>query len=412
MTEKAHATWSASATARNWQCPGALALSQGLPDEESIHAATGTAVHQIAEYSLRDDKEPSEFLGMAVQTKKFTIEIGDDEVNSATTYVDYVRQRLTDAGSDAGLWIEQQFSFASLEPPFDSGGTGDAVIHSVERKNLEIIDLKNGMGVVEVEGNKQGRSYGLGALLKFAHLDVETITVTIVQPRAAHKDGRIRSETFHVAELIEWTAELLQAMALSRQAMDEFEAAGSNTVLLEEWAEKWLRPGACKFCRVEGSCPALRKQALAAAAVWTDDLDQPRIGNAALDTSPEAVNRDLLMIPMLENWIKARRALAHDMAEKGVEFTDFMLVETLGHRKWAADEAKVAHDLVKVCGIDEDKIYDRKLKSPAGIDKILGKRKTLTENMWTKPITGKTLAERSKTTSPAAKSKAELFLDK
>ena len=48
-----HSTWSASATARNVQCPGALTLGRGVPEKSSIHADTGTAVHQIAEKCLR-----------------------------------------------------------------------------------------------------------------------------------------------------------------------------------------------------------------------------------------------------------------------------------------------------------------------------------------------------------------------
>jgi len=408
--DKAHATWSASATARNWQCPGALALGQDATDEESIHAATGTAVHYIAEQSLRRGVEPSSFLGEKIKTKSFTIEIGDDEVNSAVVYVDYVQGLVL---SKATLQIEQRFGLADLKPPFDAGGTADAVLHWPSRKTMEVVDLKNGMGTVDVNDNKQLRTYALGAMLANPTLDVDTITVTIVQPRAAHKDGRIRSETFHVSELIEWTADLLAAMGRSKQAMDEFEAAGGNTVLLDEWCDKWLRPGACKFCPVEGSCPALKKQALAVAATWMDDMDQPRIGNAALDTSPEAVNRDLLMIPMLENWIKARRALAHDMAEKGVAFEDFTLVETHGHRKWGTEDVgKLEADLVNVAGLNHADLYTKKIKSPAQIEKLLGKRKGVIKSMWLIPTTGKTLAEKARTTSPAAPSKAELFLDK
>jgi hypothetical protein len=79
---------------------------------------------------------------------------------------------------------------------------------------LEVVDLKGGRGVVvEVKGNPQLRTYALGAMLANPGIDVSHVQVTIVQPRAPHKDGRIRSERFHVADLVEWTAELMAAMA-------------------------------------------------------------------------------------------------------------------------------------------------------------------------------------------------------
>lgn len=417
--DKAHATWSASATARNVHCPGALALSASAPEgRETIHSATGTAVHWIAEQCLRSGVDPEIFKGDKVKTKEREIEIGDDEVNSAEMYVEYVRGRAYRSEGepllqdDKLVQIEQKFSLADLNPPFDAGGTGDTVLYMPEARRLEIVDLKNGMGVVDAKENPQLRTYALGAMLANPDLDVDTITVTIVQPRAAHKEGRIRSETFAVAELIEWTAELMASMRKSKQAMDELAAIGTNTVLMDEWVAKWLKPGKCTFCPVEGSCPALKRDALSVAKLWLDDMDVPHIGNSALDTSPEAVNRDLNMIPLLETWIKARRAFAHDLAEKGVEFADHVLAETFGHRKWAADETKVIADLKTVCGLAEDKIFDRKLKSPAAIEKVLGKKKDLTKNMWLKPVTGKALTARATATGPAAKSNAELFLEK
>ena len=41
--ERSHAQWSASGTARNWTCSGALALATlAGPERESEHAARGT----------------------------------------------------------------------------------------------------------------------------------------------------------------------------------------------------------------------------------------------------------------------------------------------------------------------------------------------------------------------------------
>lgn len=410
--DRSHSTWAASATARNWNCAGALTLAQfAPPQKESIHSARGTACHQIAEKCLRTGVDASSFLETVEKTKEHDIEIDEELVNSAQEYVDYVAD-VSVCGIHP-LWIEQKFDLSPLGTPFDAGGTADAVIYNPDEKLLEIVDLKNGMGVVDVNENPQLRTYGLGALLKHQGLDVERIRVTIVQPRAPHKDGRIRSETFHVADLVEWTADLLAAMRRSKQAMDEFEAAKGNTVVLDEWNAKWLKPGKCTFCPVEGSCPALKRDALSVAKVWFDDMGDARLGNEALDTSPEALARDLDMIPMLEDWIKARRAFAHSQAETGVEIPGWQLADKIGNRKWGLPDASIVAALQNEAGMAVDDIYaEPKLKSPAQLEKVLGaKRKALIEPFVVREITGTNLVSTSKTSRPPAKSTAAKYFE-
>jgi hypothetical protein len=444
---RAHATWSASATARNLHCPGALALSRFAPEQkESIHAARGTACHQISEKCLAKGLEPSVFLGATEHTKEHAIVIDEELVTSAEMYVEYCR------GIMAGFsewWLEERFSLHSLNPPFDAGGTGDFVSYDAENRTLEIVDLKNGMGVVDVNENPQLRTYALGALLAHPKLKVDTVTVTIVQPRAPHRDGQIRSETFHVADLVEWTSDLLDAMYRSKQAEDEFDEAGGNSVLLDDWAQNWLRPGKCTFCPAEGACPTNRRSALNVAKVWFEpDTGEAKIGNAALDQSPEALGRDLDLIPMLEDWIKARRALAHSLVEQGTNIPTadgqrYYLADKIGNRKWSVDEAllakllqgdgiawlehlssttdlegpalqKAVAEAVAQYKLGKADVYAApEIKSPAQLEKVLGaKRKALVEPFVTKPVTGTNLVRSNRTSRPAAKSVAGQYFEK
>lgn len=414
--DREHALWSASSTARNWHCPGALTLSQFAPaDKESIHAARGTCAHQVSEKCLRTGKDASDFLGEIEKTKEFSIEVDEEITASAQMYVDYCRSLYDcEKGKRAKYWIEERFSLADLGPPFDAGGTGDFVCYDTDNRTLEVVDLKHGMGVVEVIGNVQLRTYALGALLAHQDLDVDTVTATVVQPRAQHKDGRIRSETFHVADLIAWTADLLKAMGRSKKAMDAFEAAKSNSVLMDEWSDAWLKPGKCTFCPAEATCPALRKQALAVAATYFEpETGEAKIGNLPTEMSPEKLAETLDMLDMLENWIKAVRAFAHTSAENGTEIPGYILVEKIGNRKWKDDESALAVSLLSPeVGLSEDEIYDRKLRSVAQLEKVLGaKRKGLIEHLWERPITGTNLVSQAKTTRPATKSKVENYFE-
>ena len=413
---RAHAVWSASATARNCVCPGAIAMSSLCEDVEREAAAWGTCAHQIAEKCLRgrlDDAAAA--IGTTEVSGKFEFVVDEEMANCAQVYVDYVREK-----SDGHrFWIEQHFSLASLDPPLEAGGTGDAVIYNANEKSLEIVDLKGGRGVtVDVKGNPQGRSYAIGALLAFPELDVKTIRVTIVQPRVG--DGKPKSDEFHVADLMDWTHDLLQHMRRAKQALDEFETINLNSVLFDEWAERWLTPGQCTFCTAKPICPALRKKALAAmpelARKWHEDttlVTPPALSNLAKLGSSEELAHDLDGFDELEAWIKARRAFAHAEAERGAPPPGYGLVDKIGNRAWKEkDEVKLVALLREKLALSPtDVVAPSEVKSVAQIEKVLGKRKSelakLEGVLWEKPVKGTNLVRLDKTTRPAAKTVAE-----
>lgn len=389
-----------------------------LPEQpESEAAAWGTVCHTISEKCLRTGKQPADLVGTVEKTASHEFEIDEEMAECASVYVDYVRSRLgTDryTGLECSLSIEQRFSLASLNPPFDAGGTADAVIYDPSARALEVVDLKGGRGViVEVKGNPQLRTYALGALLANPGLDVDTVTVTIVQPRAPHKDGRIRSETFHVADLLEWTADLLAAMRRAKAAQYARADLVSAGASLAYWSATYLSAGGhCKFCPAAAVCPALEQQAMDAVGVWFDDLDRPHLSNAPDITDPAEIAKKLDLVDMIETWIDALRGHAHRLAETGTEIPGYRLVEKIGRRAWAAEPNKVIYDLQHVVGMTEDQIYVRKLKSPAQIESALGaKRKNAIANMWHAPVTGTNLVSEAKTSRPAAKPAVDKHFD-
>lgn len=419
--DRLHATWSASATSRRAYCLGSLVMEAQVEgeDNETIHAARGTAAHTVAEKCLRDGSDAIEHLGLVVKTKKFEVEVDEELVNSAQVFVDYVRGRLAKYKAETGrddavLVIEQKFSLNELGTPFDAGGTGDAVMYFPAWRLLEIADLKNGRGYVSEKENMQLRSYATGALLANPQHEVDEVWSTIVQPRLP---GHIpvRSEPISTGELISWTAELLGTMQKAKQAEVEFYQAGANSVLMDEWVDKWLKPGNCTFCKRDGNCPKQRAEALAVAGVWFEpDTGEAKIGNQPADMSPEKLAETLNLLDMLEGFVSAVRAYAHSQAENGVEIPGYQLVEKVGNRKWKDDEDALAVSLLSPeVGLSEDEIYDRKLRSVAQLEKVLGaKRKGLIEHLWERPITGTNLVSQAKSTRPAAKSKVETYFEK
>lgn len=374
VLEKEHATWSASSTEANVNCPGRLALVKDMPETTSEAADWGTCCHQLAEHCLVTGEDADAFIGRVLKGKKHENEVDDEMADTAQMYVDYVRERLAYA-PDGILLVEQRFSLASLNPPFDAGGTADAVIYWPSLRAIEVVDLKGGRGVVvDAIGNMQERTYGLGAVLANPSWKIDTIQTTIVQPRAPHKDGRIRSEILHVADLIEWTQDLRVAMKRSAEALAELPASGQSRAA---WSAKWLKAGThCKFCPAAASCPALKQKTLDTAGVWFDDLDQPQLANKPDDLTPDAIAETLDLADMISDWVNAVRAHAHEQAEKGIEIPRYILVQKQAREKWNDDvESKVAF-IAETAGFDGPLHKPSALRTPKQIRDAIAKLKT------------------------------------
>jgi hypothetical protein len=378
-----------------------------LPETTNDAADWGTCCHQIAEKCLRDRKDAAEFIGTTEKGKKYEFEVDDEMADTAQMYVDYCRSRIdaykAETGKNALVFVEEKFSLAALNPPFEAGGTGDCVMIFPDWQTLEVVDLKGGRGVVvEAKGNPQGRTYGLGAVLKHTGHTIRKIIVTIVQPRAGHPDGRIRSDVFDMADLVEWTTDLMTAMRRSAEALEWHKAGAKPSV---EWGRDYLAAGShCKFCKAAGFCPALEQKATDAAGIWFDDLDKPRISNSPDAMSPEKLAQTLDMLDMIDDWCNAVRAHAHREAEAGTVIPGYQLVEKIGNRAWKADVTTDAvAALLTGAGKDAKLAYAApKAASPAQVEKALGaKNKGLLADLVERPSRGTNLVSTASTTRPA-----------
>ncbi len=376
-----HAAWSASASDRRWACAGSLALEAGAPDVEGEAAAWGTACHELSERALRSDKDAIAFLGETIKTKAHSFDVDEEMAECAQVYIDYVRERGMAEG--ARTLIEEKFSLEAINPPIQAGGTADTVIVNPAEDLVEVIDLKTGRGVVvEAVENKQLRTYALGVLLTLKP-SVSRIRVTVVQPRAPHRDGRIRSETFSVIDLMDWTADLLTAMGKAQSAR-QFHAGG---YVIDEF----LTPGQhCQFCKASATCPALRQKALAEAGTFFE----PETGDLAAPPDPETLDvpkivRILDHADMIGNWLNAVRAHAQRLVEAGVDVTDgsssYVLTPKRAIRKWREtvenpltgemEPMLVAPTLASLTSRpEEDFLHEPKPLTPAQVEKLLGKK--------------------------------------
>ncbi len=347
MAEIAHASFGASNAKRRMACPGSLNAESKFPDTSSPFAELGTAAHELGEYCLGNGiTDVFTMLG-----RTFNDHVVDDNMASAVQiYVDYVNSILEEE-APALLKLEQRFSLEALDPPMPMFGTSDCTIYGKRTGNLWVIDYKHGQGVaVDAVDNPQPKYYGVGAVLKIGdRAPVNAIHTAIVQPRAPHKLGPIRTHSYTKDEILDFGTDLIDAARAALKS-DAPLIAGDH----------------CKFCKAAGTCSALRNNALAVAQ------DEFGVVRSIEDLTPDEVANYMDKIPLLEEWIKSIRRHAHTMLETGQTLPGFKLVEKRPTRRWKNEEELLAWAATE--GLEDDDIYDKKLKSPSQIEKVVGKK--------------------------------------
>jgi hypothetical protein len=335
-------------------CPGSIRLSREVPDagasNTSVYAQEGTRAHAVAQLSLEKGVDPDFFTGMELGGGK----VPEDMADHVRVFVDYCRG-LIDEETTHQYWIEKPFNLGALNPPGPMFGTADFVVYDKYYRTLRVVDLKYGQGVVvEAIGNKQLRYYALGAALSLGpEYPIDTVYMTIVQPRVSHPDGIIRTDTVEFTELVGFANELLDA-ARATQAPDAPLNPGSH----------------CRFCPASGICPAQRKQALEIAQSDFEVLPAEFTPPAPATIPKEEFVEMLNKLYRLEDWAAAMRAHAQAMLERGEEVRGFKMVAKRAMRKWM-NEADVEEALI---GEAIEIHQPKELKSPAQIEKLLGKK--------------------------------------
>jgi hypothetical protein len=314
-------------------------MERDIPDQGSHYAAEGTAAHALAEKCLIEKKKPYVYLGETFEGFEATQEM----INAVDVYTDFCSQFL----------LGEHIVERKLDLPFLGKGTqGTADFIAVKDGVLHVVDYKHGQGVaVEAKGNIQGLCYGLGATKLYDHLDWCKLRITIVQPRAQHPDGPIRSWDVSRHETLDY--------------MMEFLAAARET----EKPDAELRVGEhCRFCKAKPTCPAQRDFVAESAQL---DFDEASSKPVPIDYLSDEQVYDLVFnrVKLIEQWCQSLKDYVQHRAETGEPIPGTKLVHTRMQRYWA-DEGKAE----EVFGNFEG-AYERKFKSVAKIEKIVGKQR-------------------------------------
>lgn len=392
MAPNKHARLSASSAHRWMNCAGSIRLSEGLPEQETPYQLEGRAAHALAELWLRE--------GGLDQHKAFAESehqqyLNDEMREAVALYVDTVRELHKRLGGK--LYIERTFDLGILRPPEPMFGTADAVI--VGERSIHVVDLKYGAGVVvEAHDNVQLLYYALGAIIaeytrrvmdpndtfgseivEFGEQSIldqavslfDEVRVTIVQPRAPHTDGPVReSLVFSGADIKSFAIKLL-TRADNTQAPDAILSAGS-----------W-----CQFCPARGHCPELAAHAKLVAQ--TDFESVPMEAPPDVEhMSIERVAAILQNVEVLNIFIASLKQRITQELEAGRDVPGWKLVNKRAQRQWLSEE--MLREWAEGNGLPGESIYEKKLLSPAQLEKLIGKA-AVAEELYASVSSGTTL---------------------
>lgn len=406
----AHSEIGASSSKRWLTCPASVRLSRGVPPAPPGFAASeGTCAHTLAEWSFMNNCEPHKMIGSFMKDlvaeeeyraeedwdmNALEIEITSEMADAVKVYTDLIRK---EAGKNE-IEVETSFEMDWLHKGMY--GTNDALFIKATKKykDLYIYDYKHGRGfAVDVKDNSQLVYYALGAAYDPDAKKLEdfrNIIMTVVQPRAAHKDGPIRRWVLSRKELQGWIATFKGgAMAT--------EDPNAKAVPTEE---------GCRWCNGRSNCLAIHNKTIEICQTeFSEDNPTGRL--------PEEISSNLSTIkgltdaqlakavaakPMIIGFLEECERITLDRLKNREKIKGLKLIRGNSKRFWT-HESQTASCLTSM-GFEPTKI-ETKTKSPAEMEKEIG--------AGAKGLLGDlvTIVEGSLKVAPESSNKKEVILD-
>jgi hypothetical protein len=381
-------------------CPGSIREEAKYPEQDSGPAAVdGTHSHTLLEACIKANlADPLTTVGQSLFDHEGQFKVDKDRAERVKVAIDYIAKRVAEERTP--FFIPKVLSETRVDPAHllgrgDLSGTVDVQIECYD--TLELIDYKDGMGVVSAEGNLQLEQYAYGVLAGYklpvnGNYPFKDVRMTIIQPKLALRGMQpITSYTVPVSYLLANMGTIITQAA----ATDKPDAP--------------LVPGEsqCKFCRAKGSCSALASNVMKEVGIMF--MTPQAIGDAAIKTFEKSIENavhrefDKLQIhpkdvaqqsadkdpstmddaqirqimeaaPLMRQLLEGVEKEALRRLEAGQTIAGLKLVNGRGSRAWALPEEEMADKLVKM-GIPKSAIYETKLVTPAKAEKLTWDKK-------------------------------------
>lgn len=321
-----HLRYGGSSIGRVMLCRASATLSEKAPKSSpGPYAEEGTIAHSLLERALKDNLSDVSFL-VGVDE-----EVTQDMAEAVNVALEYIAERACYGLANTTIVPEQFVRFPGYEAI--AGGTADVQIIFWEEDAYEVIDFKYGFDPVEADA-PQLLFYAVAAF----GMDVN-VRCTVIQPRAFHENGPIRSKDVTATELQAFYAEAANAIEEAEADMPPYKPSVK----------------ACHYCPAATICPALEADALSV----PEARNVRELARAGCRLPPpaelgmEKIVSVLRMRPLLEEWLDAIAHYAYDKAMAGAVVPGYKLVEVRKNRSWPADRTveQVADALSKASGL-------------------------------------------------------------
>lgn len=350
-SKRDHAEFSASGAERWLNCPGSLNLSKKAPPQpESKYATEGTQAHECLEFLLKNSKVSVPNITIQAAEKLYPREM----VTYAVEAAEWV---FANSGEEDEILSETKIDSSHFTCTGQFGTLDAAIVRPWGV--LTVIDYKYGAGyAVDPKDNPQLIYYALGLSFLYDHAFSE-VELVIIQPRAYHEEGTIRTHRMGMAELLSW--------------QDKFR----NGVMETSDAKAPLKSGTwCKWCPAAPICPELKERSLERAKIVFSDTDGlSSLPDIKKETLPN-LGTILDACEKLEDWIKSVRDHAAHVLERGGEVPGFKMVWKKSPRRWA-NLAEASLDAKNEFGIVA--FAPPELLSPAQLEKAMSQRSGFTD---------------------------------
>lgn len=374
----AHAEKSPSAASRWGACPGSIRYIQTLPEKlqnpTNPEADKGTAAHFLLETCIKAPTEPGRFLGQRVLVKEGkdsrfaqrvakgdsanAHEVTAEMVRAVQEALDYIKARKPEC---TGVFTERKIN--ALPDREDTFGKADNILDGWPI--LEVIDYKNGRGVVEAT-SPQLQSYLAGAMHMFGQ-GYDVYRATVIQPHAHHEGGHVRSKDYTEAEMLSWIEDYrgkVERVDIATQEFDMFP--------LKDWQKRYLSAGEhCRFCPCSGICPAKYEHTMGA---LMDDIPEDPCAPMAKLAPIDGIERAKFLYrnaTLIKKHLQdAEDFITAAIEDPTIEVPGASLEAGRGKNAWL--EGLTEAQLVKLCakyGLTKKELYKSKMVTgPQALD--------------------------------------------
>ena len=349
-----HAQLSPSKRPRWSQCPGSIREEAKYPDTRSGAAAIdGTHTHTLLNKCLTEQRDAKDYIGMTLKDDDGEFKVDDDRAERVQFALDYISQRQIEMGFPE-WYSEIRVDPARIFGRDDLSGTVDVLL--IGKDEIEIIDYKDGMGVVSAD-TPQLDQYGFGVIAKIGDANFivpqKTIRFTIIQPKL-----RVKGQS-GIVSITKTMGEFMMGEHALRQQAEATDKPDAPLV-----------PGDhCGFCKHGGACAARSGAAMKASGISFNDLSAQAANKEPTSMTDEQIKEILESAPLIRQMLESVEAEALRRFNAGQPIAGLKAVRGRGSRGWSLEDEQMAERLKKM-GMPKDIIWKSSLITVAQAEKI------------------------------------------